>query len=140
MEQIFAELSFGHCTLEFRVGSRDYSHINALWLTLTDRVNLTFLKKSEKLRLKRERQVSDLVEKQRPVLGAAYDSFIVGDRASERSSLETEQLTLDHVGRSGRAVERRKRLHPSRASIVYRSRNQFLACAGLAGNQDSNVR
>jgi hypothetical protein len=57
-------------------------------------------------------------------------------RAGEGSLEVAEQLGLDHVGRNGCAIDRHERLVGAVGQRMNRARRDFLAGAGLAGEQD----
>src|SRR5262249_47671675 len=61
-------------------------------------------------------------------------------RAGESAFLVTEDLALEQRFGNGRAIDRNKRHLPARAQLVDRLRNQFLAGARLAPDQDVGLR
>src|SRR6185436_13352997 len=140
VKEILAKSSLAHCSLQLRVSRRDHTNIDVQRLAVSNRMNLALLKEPEKLWLKRERQITNLIQKQSPVLGSANYAFAVCDRARERAFSESKKLTLYHVVGRGRAIERQEYVHAARASRVNGSRNQLLTGAGLARNENGDIR
>src|SRR6185503_7075778 len=108
---ILAKSPLAHRSLQLRVSRRDPANIDVQRLTVSNRMNLALLKEAEKFWLKRERQITNLIQKQSPVLGSANYAFAVCDRAGERALSESKKLTLYHVVRRGGAIERQEYVH-----------------------------
>src|SRR5713226_9404334 len=101
MEKVFAKSALGNRSLELGVSSSEHSNVDTLRLALTDWMNLALLQNPHELRLKRQRQVPNLIQQQSTVLGRANDSLVVCNSPRERASSKSEQLAFDHVVRSG---------------------------------------
>ena len=86
-----------------------------------------------------ERQLADLVEKDRSAVGKleAADSFL--DRARERPFDMAEQFALDQSGGNRAAVDLHERPVAPLAAAVDGPREQFLAGAGFADDEDRRV-
>ena len=90
----------------------------------------------EKLRLKRDGHVADLVEQQRAALGLDEEPRLVRHRAGERTLHVAEQLALEQRLGNGRAVDRHERPPRPRRFVVQRTRDQPLPRPRLAHHQD----
>ena len=68
------------------------------------------------LRLKLQRQLPDLIEKQRRPIGKLEAADLPLDRAGESTFFVTKKLALDELGWEGRAIDGDER--PSGADIL----------------------
>src|SRR5215472_11155744 len=93
------------------------------------------LEQAQQLRLHRERQLTDLVEKQDPITGALDISVMSGLGAGEGALLVAEQLALDQFAGNRRAIDRNKGLIGARRVLVNKTCRDLLADAALAGEQ-----
>ena len=73
-------------------------------------------------------------------MGQLEPSLALTDGAGERPFLVAEQLALEQRFRQGRAVDGDEREIPPRRSFVHGPRDQLLAGAGLAEDQDGADR
>ena len=110
-------------------------------LTLTgffaaDRIDLAFLQRAQKLDLRFERQLADLVEEQRAAVGLLELADAAVDGARERALLVAEQDALDQVLRDRAAVDRDERLSGALALALNGARDQLLADAALAFDRE----
>src|SRR5690606_33496241 len=105
-----------------------------------ERAHLARLERTEQLRLHVERQLADLVEEQRPAARLHEGAVAPLLRAGERAALVTEELALDEVRRDRAAVERDERLAGTRGHHVDAARQDVLADAALALDEDAHVR
>ena len=91
--------------LEVGVGGRDDADVDARRARLADRHDLPLLEESQQLRLHVERQIADLVEKDRAADGGADHAGLVGHRAGEAAAPVAEQLAVGELaGRAGAVV------------------------------------
>jgi hypothetical protein len=90
--------------------------------------------------LRFERQLADLVEKERSAVGALKPTLprLIG--ASEAPFLVTEELRVDQFGRDGAAVDANEGPRGPRAAMMQRSRDQFFARSGFSQNQHGHIR
>ena len=100
---------------------------------------LAVLQHLEQLGLQRQAHVADLVEEHRAVVGELELAGLVLDRAGERAALEAEQLRLEQLGRQRGAVHLDERLVAPERRRAQRPRDQLLAGAALAADQDGDV-
>jgi len=63
--EVFAEPTFGHCTFEIAIGSRDETNVGLERRRAADSLVATFLKNAQELGLRRRGELANLVEKQR---------------------------------------------------------------------------
>ena len=76
------------------------------------------------------RDVPDLVEEQRPPVRQFEAALTHRNRAGERTTLVAEQLAFDQRRWQGGAVHANERPAATRAAVVNRPREEFLAGAG----------
>ena len=103
-------------------------------------LDLALLESAQQLRLQLERHVADLVEKQRALVRQLEPADLLREGARERPLLVAEPLALEQPRRRGGAVHRHERPAPALARRVNGPRDQLLARAGLAEQQDRGVR
>jgi len=89
------------------------------------------LEDAQQLGLQLERQLADLVEKDRAAIGRLECALPGRVRAGERTALVTEQLALEQRRRKRSAVDDDERPVLAAALAVDRLRGSFLASAGL---------
>ena len=133
-QQIATEAPGGDLRPEIDVGRGDDAHVDLDRQRLADRHHLALLQHPQQRGLGRRRQIADLVEQQRALVGAADVPGAIVDRARERTLLVTEQLSLDQVGRQRPAVHRDEGAAPLRRGVDG-ARHQLLAGAGRAADQ-----
>ena len=85
------------------------------------------------------RQVADLVEEDRRVVGQLEPADLPRQRAGERALLAAEQLAFDQRRRNRRAVDPHHGAPAPRAQLVNLRREQLLAGAGLAEQQHRRI-
>src|SRR6478736_2487859 len=103
-------------------------------------LELLLLQHAEQLGLQTERDIADLVEKQRAVIRHLEAPDLLRDGAGECPLLVSEQLALEQIERDGRAIDLDERPAAPRAEVVNRPRNQLFAGAGLAFNEHRRLR
>ena len=86
-----------------------------------------------------QRHVADLVEEERALVGGDEEAALVGDGAGERALGVAEELALEQRLGDRAAVDRDEGLVRARARAVDRAREQLLAGAALALDQDARV-
>ncbi len=85
------------------------------------------------------RDVANLVEEERSPVRQFEAADLLGDGAGKSALLMAEQLALQEPGGDGRAVELDKGPLPAGAEVVQGPRDEFLARARLAKNEDGGV-
>src|SRR5581483_2145567 len=103
--------------------------VDALRTRLANRHDLGLLEKSQQLRLHVERQVADLVQKQRAACGSAHEPRLIRDRTGEAAAPVTEELTVCEIAAGRGAVVRQKHRGAAMRSYVDRARHELFAGA-----------
>ena len=108
-------------------------------LRAAEALELLLLQHAEQLGLQLRRDVADLVEEQRPLVGQLEAADLLADGAGEGALLVAEQLALQQPGGDGRAVELDEGAVPPRAQLVQGAGDEFLARARFAPNEHGGV-
>ena len=101
--------------------------------------DLVLLQDTQQLDLRAERQIADLVEEERAPVGGLEPSGLARQRARERALLVAEQLALDQRFGEGAAVDGHERPRGARRKLVQVARDDLLAGAGLADDEDGGL-
>jgi len=104
IEQILAKGLVADGVLEVAVGGRDDADVNLDRLRAPQAFEDALLKRAEQLGLDFHRQITDLVEEERGLVGGFEPADLPAERAGERAPLAPEQLAFDERGRNGRAA------------------------------------
>ena len=86
------------------------------------------------------RQLGDLVEEDRALVGAAEEAERIGHGARERAAHVPEELRLEQVAGDRAAVDRDERALRARRQAMNRRRHELLARAALAFDEHRRVR
>jgi hypothetical protein len=97
---------------------------------------LAVLQKLQQLGLRLERQFSHLVEKDGPAIGQLEPADLRRLRVGERAAFVAEQLAFEQRRRQGGAVDADETTAPLRAALMDLARDERLARAGLAKQQN----
>src|SRR5204863_7124656 len=96
IEEVVAERSGAAKLAQRPVGRADDAAREALLLVAAERRERSLLQHLQQLDLRRDAHLADLVEEERPVLGAELEhAGVVADRARERALAVAEELRLD---------------------------------------------
>ena len=106
---------------------------------VADPLELPLLEHAQELPLDLGRDVSDLVEEDRAAVGELDTPLAVAVRAREAAAKVAEELGFEEILRVGGAVHRHEGTRGARALRVQRARDQLLAGAALAADQDGRV-
>ena len=137
--EVGAEAAFADQRVQVLVGGGDDAHVAAQQFAPTDAVELALGQHAQQAGLQRCRHVADLVQEQRAALGLLEAAGVAAGGAGEGAGLVAEQFAFQQLGRDGGGVEGHERPFAARALGVQRARGQFLAGAGLAGDQHVEV-
>ena len=118
---------------------RDDAHVDRNGLGRAHGPHFAFLQHAQELDLQRQRHVADLVEQERAAVGGLEQPLVRLHRPRERAAGVTEQLGLEKLRRDRPAVDRDERLVPARARAMNRAREELLAGARFAVDQDARV-
>jgi hypothetical protein len=88
--EIGAELAGVDLRAQVAVRGRDDADVHRRRLVGADAADLAALERAQQLRLEVERQLADLVEKQRPAVGRLDRTDALADRTGERAALVAE--------------------------------------------------
>src|SRR5229473_8284203 len=114
-QEIFAEFSFFHELMQITVGRRDHAHVELDSPAPTETAMLFFLQGAQQLGLKTERQLSDLVEKQRPAIGHLHKTGLRRHRPGEGSFLVAKKLGFEQVLRQCGTIDCDESMHRTTA-------------------------
>ena len=138
--EVGAKTPVGDHRAQVMVGGGDDAHVHLLQLQATDRNEAALLDHLEQLDLQRQRQITDLIEKNRALVRQLQQTALaLTAGAGERARHIAEQLGLDQVLRQRTAVQRQKRLRRARAALVDVLSDQGLADAGFPLQQHLHV-
>ena len=102
-------------------------------------LELLLLDQAQDLGLQRQRQVADLVQEQRAVVGHLGLAHLAPARAGEGALLVAEQLVLEQRLGDGGAVDGHEGALGAVGELVQRAGQQLLAGAALAQQQHGGV-
>src|SRR6266404_2981013 len=119
--------------------SCDQADINFVRAVTAEPLEFLLLQDAQQLRLKFERNVADLVKKERALVRKLKTSRFLRDRSGECASFMTEQFALQEPKRNCGAIQFHKSPFPSAAQIVDCTRDKFFTCSRLAQDQHARV-
>ena len=122
------------------MGGGDDAHVHADQFAPAYAEELALGQHPQQPRLQRQRHVADFVQKQRAAIGLLEATDVALLRAGEGAGFVAEQFALQQLRRNRSGVQRDERLARTRRLVVQRMRDQFLAGAGLAGDQHRQRR
>ena len=134
--EVLAEVPFLDQLHEIGVGRGDHPDVDAARLVAADTFELAFLQGAQQLGLQTRAHGADLVQEQRAAVRLLQPSRPTGERAGERSPDVTEEFRLEQRVGNGATVDRDEPPLAARAVVVDGAGNQFLACSGLAGDEN----
>src|SRR5262249_22974911 len=137
--EVFAKTARGHVRAEVTVRGGDDADVDRARGVIADALVLAFLQDAEKLRLKIEREVTDLVEEDRSVRGELEASGPIARGARERAAYMPEELALEHLAGDGAAVHLDERAVRASAAPVDLARDELLAGARFAEDEHAGV-
>src|SRR4030042_2226893 len=101
--QVFPEPAFPEPFFEVHIGSGNKADIVLSCLLITDTFVFMVLQKTKKFGLDRQREISDLIQKQGSTLIGCHTACIVTQGACERAFCMTEEFTFKKLRIKGRA-------------------------------------
>jgi hypothetical protein len=138
--EVFAEFPVSDQQRQIPIGRGNDTHIDSRGARAAYWFELTLLEHAEQLRLKFQRHVSDLVKKQRSTIRQREAADMRIDGARKGSAFVSEELAFEKPGWHRRAVHLDQISVSTGTELVNRARDDFLASAGFAGDQNSGVR
>ena len=136
VEEVLAKLPFLHHLAELDVGRGDDADVDLDGLDAAEPHELALLDDAQQLGLGLERNVADLVEEDRPLVGELEEPLLRVDRAGEGALHVAEEVRLEEVRRQVAGVDGDERLVGSRRVLMERPRHELLAGAALAVDQN----
>ena len=112
--EVRTEFPLRNRIVQISIGGGDDADVDADRPRASQSQELTLLEHAQELRLRRRRHLGDFVEEQHAARGQFNLARLRLLRASERSTLESEQLGLEELLRQRRAIDRDERAAPSR--------------------------
>ena len=134
--QVLAELPLVHHVAQVDVGRRDDADVHLDRFDAAEPHELPLLDHAQELGLRLERDVADLVEEDRALVGQLEEPLFRVDRPGERPFHVAEEVRLEEVGRQVARVHRDERPIGPRGILVERPRDELLAGAALAVDQN----
>ena len=114
--EILAEAARADLVLEDAVRRGDDADVDLLGLAVADAVDDALLQRAEELHLEVQRELADLVEEERALVGDLELARARRDGARERALHVAEELALDEVLGDGAAVDDDERAVRARSS------------------------
>ena len=138
--QVLAERARGDLRLQVAIGRGDQPHVDARVRAVgADALDLAGLEEAEQHDLHARAHLADFVEEHGAVRRHLEQARLVAVGAGEAAAHVAEQLGLEQRVGQARAVERDQRRRGARAPLMNQARDDFLADAGLAGDQHLRV-
>ena len=126
--------------MQVGVGRRDDPDVDPARPRRAEPLELAGLDDAQQLGLLAHRHVGDLVEEQRAPVGELEAADAIGLGVGERAAHVAEQLALEHAFRDAAGVDDHHRARRAARHRVQRPRDDALAGAVLAEDQDVGVR
>ena len=140
VEEVLAELPFLDEAAEVGVRRGDDADVRVDRLDGADGEELALLEDPEELGLGLERHGADLVEEDRPAVGDLEEALLLGDRSGEGPLRVAEEVRLEEVGRHRAGVDGDERAGGAQREAVEGARDELLAGAALARDEDRRAR
>jgi hypothetical protein len=137
--QILAKLTFCDPLFQVAIGGGDDTHVHVKGLRPTDALELFLLQGAQDLGLQRQRQIADLVEKERPAMRQLEAARLALDGAGEGAFLVPEQLGFEKRLRDGGAIDGDERAVVAWAERVQRPGEQLFSRAAFTLEQDRRI-
>jgi len=137
--QVDAEFSAPDHLCEIAVRGGDQAHIDVMGAPAAQALEFLFLQDAKQFGLQCRRNVADLIQKQRALVGQLEPANLLRDCAGERALLVAEQLAFEQIQRNGRAIHFDEGASASRADVVNGARDQFLAGTRFPLDQYSRI-
>ena len=124
---------------EVGIGRREDAHIHAPRLRGADALELAGLEGAQQLGLQALRDVGDFVQEERAAVGHFEAAHAIALGVGERALHVAEQLAFEDALGQAAGVDRDQRARGAQRDRVQRLRDQSLAGAVLAGDEDVGV-
>ena len=134
--EVFSELPFFGEPQQISVGCGDDADVDFDGLRPANSLEPPFLQHAQQLRLHGQRNLADLVEKDRSTVRQLEPALTLTDGAREGPLLVAKQLALQQSLGECRTIDGDKRSVTARRGFVDGPRHKFFAGTGLAEDQD----
>ena len=124
-----------HLLREVRIGGGHQANIHLDGARAAQPLEFVLLQNPQELGLQLERNIANLVKKQRAAMGQLEAADALRDGAGERALFVTEQLAFQKPRRDGGAVHLYQGALAARAEMMNGAGDQFFSRAGFALNQ-----
>src|ERR1700676_68141 len=140
MIKIFTEAALANQGEQIDVGSGDDAHVHLDLLRAAEAHELALLNIAKKLGLRFRTNGGDFVEENRALVRDFEQALFGGHRAGESTFDMAEELGLKQVDRNGTGVNRDERFISARGGGMNGLRDELLAGAAFAADQDGGTR
>ena len=130
--QVIAKQLFLHLLLQIAVRGHHDSNVHVDRLRSPHPFESLFFQHPQQLRLNRQRQLANLVQKQRSAVRQIHFSHFARGRTRERALFVPKQLVFHQSFRDRRAIQCHKRLLPPRRQMMDRKGEQFFPRSAFA--------
>ncbi len=137
VKQVFTEIAQTNFLGKVAVGRGNYADIGRCGMFAPDRAIVAVFKEVQKLRLQRQRQFADFIQKQTAAIGKTDKAGAFLMRTGVGALFGAKQFAFDQLFRQGGTVDFDKGVGSTRALAVNGTRNQRLAGPGLPLQQDA---
>ena len=136
VKKIFAKFIFLDGGFEIAMRGGEDAHIDTNVFVAADALEGAFLEDAEKFRLCVGMEVADFVEEDSSAVGLLEFANAAIGRAGEGAAFVTEQFAFQEIAGNGGAIHCDERFVGAIAVLINGARDEFLAGAGFAANQD----
>src|SRR5882724_4218577 len=138
-EEIRSELLLARHRFEIAVGRGNQTRVGSKRARAAQPLELPLLQHAEQFGLQFERNLPNLVQKNRAAVGHFEAADALRDCSRECALLVSEQLAFQQTRRNSRAVELDERLRAPRTQIMDGARDQFLSCTRVSIDEHGRV-
>ena len=138
--EVFAEAAFADFHQRVAVGRADEADVDLFLLGAADLGKGPGLDETQQFGLQVQVHLADFIEEQGAAIGLRRCAFVVADRTGKGAFDVPEDFGLHQVFGNGGAVEHDERLLAARGHAVNGLGRDFLAGAGLAGDEGGRLR
>jgi len=117
-----------------------HAHVDAPWPRRSHGLHLARFQRAQQLDLKRQWQVTDFVQEERPSVRRPEGARRAGDGAGEGALLVSEQLRLRQLARDGAAVQWNEGPAVALRELVHRPCGDLFPRSALAEQRDRKRR
>ena len=134
--QVLPKMTLAYRALQVAIRGRDHANVHLDVAHTTDAPDDLVLQHPQELCLKQRRKLSNLIQKQRSLVGHLKQTLLHRLGIGKRAALVAKKFRLHQCFRNRGAIDRHKRFVFSRALIMNCLRHQILAGSTLSLNQN----